>query len=57
MHLSDHDRRLVFGIGEATEVEVTVQWPCGSTEQLRAGPGELITVEEKHCLISGKTRG
>jgi enediyne biosynthesis protein E4 len=45
-YLSDHDRRLLFGIGPADRASVTVRWPCGLTQQATARAGALLIVEE-----------
>jgi hypothetical protein len=44
---SANDRRLHFGLGPATSVELTVRWPNGSIESLPSvGADQLIVVRE-----------
>lgn len=48
--LADHDRRLVFGLGNAEVAAVEIQWPCGSVQRLNAPAGSSLRVHEKACL-------
>lgn len=47
-YLSDHDRRLVFGLGEADEASIEIVWPCGAVQRIDAARGD-VTVGEASC--------
>jgi len=50
--LSVNDRRLHFGLGEATSAEVTVRWTNGNVEQIGKVPVDcLVTVREGRGVI------
>ena len=53
-YLSQHDLRLHFGLGAATEADVLeVRWPSGKTETLRGVPaGQIITLQEGKGIVS-----
>jgi enediyne biosynthesis protein E4 len=53
-YLSDHDRRLHFGIGKAREAGVVIRWPCGLTQEATARAESLLTVEESGHLAPGR---
>ena len=48
-YLSDHDRRLRFGIGTAREATVEITWPCGAVQKLDLQADRSITVRESGC--------
>jgi hypothetical protein len=50
-YLADHDRRLVFGIGQAPEAAVEIRWPCGTVQKLHVKAGQQVTVNEAHCRL------
>jgi hypothetical protein len=51
-YLSANDPRLHFGLGSATEAEISVRWPSGLNEVLKAVPAnQLVTIEEGKGLI------
>jgi enediyne biosynthesis protein E4 len=50
--LADHDRRLLFGLGEADRVAVEIRWPCGALQQLDLRAGQSEIVEEKGCHLA-----
>jgi hypothetical protein len=52
-YLADHDRRLLFGLGDAgsTSARVEIKWPCGAMQTLEAPAGESIKVEETDCRL------
>lgn len=53
--LSDHDRRLLFGLpGAAGDVTAEIRWPCGSTERITVKPGTSVRVDEMNCLLTKK---
>jgi tetratricopeptide (TPR) repeat protein len=55
-YLSDHDRRLVFGIGHAPEATVEVLWPCGNVQRSVAVANETTTiVENDRCGCASDT--
>ena len=57
-YLSDHDRRLLFGIpGAADQVTADIRWPCGATETVIVKPGTSTRIEEKNCLLAKKAGG
>ena len=50
---SSSDRRLHFGLGSATEADVSIRWPSGSMEQLPAvRAGQFITVREGAGIVA-----
>jgi hypothetical protein len=53
-YLSQHDLRLHFGLGAATEADVLeVRWPSGKTETIRGVPaGQIITLQEGKGIVS-----
>jgi enediyne biosynthesis protein E4 len=54
-YLADHDRRLLFGIGQSPDATVEVRWPCGATQSLRVRAGETMTIQEKGCRVHSRT--
>src|SRR4029079_5261743 len=38
-YLADHDRRLVFGIGNDAKAQVEIEWPCGAVQTLTVAAG------------------
>lgn len=53
-YLSQHDLRLHFGLGAATEADtLDVRWPSGKIEMVRGVPaGQIITVQEGKGIVS-----
>ena len=53
-YLSQHDLRLHFGLGAATEADVLeVLWPSGKTETLRGvAAGQIVTLQEGKGIVS-----
>jgi len=50
--LSANDKRLHFGLGNSTSVEVTVRWTNGNTEHIGKVPVDcLTTIREGHGVI------
>jgi hypothetical protein len=50
--LSANDKRLHFGLGNATSVEVTIRWTNGNTEHVGKVPVDcLATIREGHGLV------
>ena len=46
-YLSQHDLRLHFGLGPATEVDLEVRWPSGTDQRLDAlAAGQVHTIRE-----------
>ena len=44
---SVNDRRLHFGLGEATAADLTIRWPNGATEEIaRVGADQLVVIRE-----------
>jgi enediyne biosynthesis protein E4 len=44
---SANDRRLHFGLGEATSADLTIRWPNGATEKIpNVGADQLVVVRE-----------
>ncbi len=56
-YLSDHDRRLLFGMAGAEEAAVEIRWPCGALQSLRAQPGTLERVQEAGCRLRRRSEG
>ncbi len=53
-YLFDHDRRLAFGLGDASgSGRVEIRWPCGAVQSLEASPGKWLPVLEQHCRRGG----
>jgi hypothetical protein len=50
-YLADHDRRLLFGIGDAGRAKAEIRWPCGATQEVDVRAGESIVVEETGCRL------
>ena len=48
-YLSDHDRRLLFGIGKWAEADVEIQWPCGAVQSSRVAADATVHVTETGC--------
>jgi len=51
-YLSDHDRRLLFGIGSARSAHVDIRWPCGAKESLEVPADTSTVVAEKRCKLA-----
>ncbi len=51
-YLSDHDRRLLFGIGTARSARADVRWPCGALESLDISMDTSVVVKEKDCKLA-----
>jgi enediyne biosynthesis protein E4 len=46
-YLSVSDKRLHFGLGEATTADLEIRWPSGAVETVRnAAAGQLVTIRE-----------
>ena len=41
---SASDRRLHFGLGTATSVDLTILWPSGATEKIGGVPADQLVV-------------
>ncbi len=48
-YLSDHDRRLHFGVAPGVPAQVEVRWPCGADQRLDMLPGTAVSVTEQAC--------
>ena len=48
-YLSDHDRRLLFGIGKAAKADIEIQWPCGALQKLSVAANSTAAVVEAGC--------
>ena len=50
---SSSDRRLHFGLGSATEADVSIRWPSGAVEQLSAvASGQFVTIREGAGIVA-----
>lgn len=49
-YLSDHDRRMLFGIGTAGQAIVDVTWPCGAEQRVTVAGNSAVVIEEAMCL-------
>ena len=56
-YLSDHDRRLVFGLPGFGPATAEIRWPCGATETIDVTPGKTIKVVEKACRLPKRPSG
>jgi hypothetical protein len=56
-YLSDHDRRLLFGIGAAPKAQVEVRWLCGAAQRLPARARQSITIQETGCRLMPRSVG
>jgi hypothetical protein len=54
-YLCDHDRRLLFGIGQDEQAQVEVKWPCGSIQKVQVQSGKAITIQEADCKLAHKS--
>jgi hypothetical protein len=55
-YLSDHDRRLLFGLPAAAgQVTAEIRWPCGATETITVKPGTSTRIDEKNCRLAKKS--
>jgi len=50
-YMSDHDRRLVFGIGQEPQAQVEIKWPCGAMQKLTAKAGATTSIKEIGCKL------
>jgi hypothetical protein len=50
-YLSDHDRRLHFGIGHAETATVEICWPCGVLQRFTAPSNCMTPVVEYGCCL------
>jgi len=54
-YLSVNDRRLHFGLGDATKADLEIRWPNGSSEIIRdVSADRLVTVREGSGLIKSE---
>jgi hypothetical protein len=56
-YLSDHDRRLLFGIGASPSAAVEIRWPCGTLQTLHAPAGESRIIRESRCRLHRRAAG
>jgi len=54
-YLSDHDRRLLFGLPGFMNPTIEIRWPCGAVQTLEVQPGKTITIEEENCRLPKKS--
>lgn len=50
-YLADHDRRLLFGIGQEKQAQVEVRWPCGNVQTLNVQAGKTQAIQEIGCKL------
>jgi hypothetical protein len=54
-YLSSGDRRLHFGLGEASTADLEIAWPSGAREQVKGVQSDqLVTVKEGTGVVDGK---
>jgi len=53
-YLSDHDRRLLFGLPGFMNPTVEIRWPCGAVQTLEVTPGQAIKIVEDNCRLTQK---
>jgi len=51
-YLSDNDRRLLFGVGQAEQASVSIRWPCGAHQEMNVKANSSIQVEEASCNLN-----
>ena len=56
-YLSDNDRRLSFGIGQAERVKVSIRWPCGARQEMEVQANASIQIVEESCDLRPKFTG
>jgi hypothetical protein len=57
-YLSASDRRLHFGLGAATTVDVEIAWPSGASQSLKGvEPNHLVTVKEGVGIVGQERFG
>lgn len=54
-YIADHDRRLLFGIGMATDATVEIRWPCGAMETRLLKANDSVTVSETGCRLETRS--
>jgi enediyne biosynthesis protein E4 len=51
-YLSANDPRLHFGLGPATEAEISIRWPSGLRQTLKAiAADQLVTIQEEKGIV------
>jgi len=48
-YLSDHDRRLLFGLPGTGEATAVIRWPCGRSQTVALSPYQTTTVKDSGC--------
>lgn len=48
-YLSDHDRRLLFGLPGTGPITAEVRWPCGRSRRLALEPNKTTTIGDPGC--------
>jgi hypothetical protein len=51
-YMADHDRRLLFGIGQDKKAEVEIKWPCGAIQKVVVNAGQSPHINESACNLS-----
>jgi hypothetical protein len=55
---SANDRRLHFGLGAATSVDLTIRWPSGATETVaKVGADQLVVIREGGGIVRAQRLG
>jgi enediyne biosynthesis protein E4 len=52
-YLCDHDRRLIFAVGDLETVSVEIRWPCGNIQEHFLSTDVLHEIVEDGCHCSG----
>lgn len=50
-YLSDHDRRLSFGLPGTEPATAEIRWPCGGEQRVALAAGASVVVEEAACEL------
>jgi hypothetical protein len=54
-YLSVNDRRLHFGLGQATTAELEIRWPSGARETVsNVTAGQLVSIKEGKGIVKGE---
>ena len=55
-YLSDHDRRLLFGLPGSGPVTAEVKWPCGRSRTVKVVPNQTTVIGDSGCPTRGSGR-
>ncbi|HEY0795238.1 MAG TPA: CRTAC1 family protein [Acidisarcina sp.] len=54
-YISSNDPRLHFGLGPATQADIEIHWPIGTTESFKeVAANQLVTIRETQGIVKGR---